>query len=154
MKFHPIMFCSHSLSINNWSNVCTVTQKFWTLFQCIGTKIFGPCSSAQGRKFLDPVPVHKDENFWILFHATSWNGARSQLSLLSLLSFHEYVHSHPNINFDDPSVHSTFNIDWSIGFRSRMDGAIHLRRPSTIEGLELPRQSTMESQQYRLTIKE
>jgi hypothetical protein len=70
MKFHPIMFCSHSFSINNWSNVCTVTQKFWTLFQCIGTKIFGPCSSAQGRKFLDPVPVHRDENFWTLFQCT------------------------------------------------------------------------------------
>ena len=25
-------------------------RKFWTLFQCTGTKNFGPCSSAQGRK--------------------------------------------------------------------------------------------------------
>jgi hypothetical protein len=31
-------------------------ENFWTLFQCTGTKIFGPCSSAQGRKFLDLVP--------------------------------------------------------------------------------------------------
>jgi hypothetical protein len=27
------------------------------------TNDFGPCSNAQGRNFLDPVPVHRDENF-------------------------------------------------------------------------------------------
>jgi hypothetical protein len=31
---------------------------------------FGPCSSAQGRKILDPVPVHRDEKFWTQFQCT------------------------------------------------------------------------------------
>ena len=113
---------------------CSIAQgqKFWTLFQCTGTKIFGPCSSAQGRKLFGH---YSNDKFSTLFHAKSWKGTISQLSFLLLLSFHEYVYVRSNVNIDDQSVHSTFNIDWSIGFwltMERFNFVVHPRLSDSI----------------------